>query len=148
MEKINWMRVVLGGILAGFVLILLTGLSTVLFLGQQVLQTALGALRPSSNGFGVPLFFVGVFLSLGILMVLAYAAIRPRFGSGMKTAAIAGLAVWLSAVWLAMTGFALESLAMGRPYSLPAGPILPCIYLALIVASTIAGSTVYKEERA
>jgi hypothetical protein len=36
---------------------------------------------------------------------------------------------------------------MGRPYSLPAGPILPCIYLALIVASTIVGSTVYKEER-
>ena len=148
MEKINWLRVVLGGVVAGFVLILLTGLSTVLFLGQQMLRTAVQALRPSSSGFAVPVFFVGVFLSLGILMVLAYAAIRPRFGSGMKTAAIAGLAVWVSAVWVTMTGFALESLAMGRPYSLPAGPILPCIYLALIVASTIVGSTVYKEERA
>ena len=148
MEKINWIRVVLGGILAGLVLILLTGLSTVLFLGQQVLRTAELALRPSSNGFAVPLFFASVFLGLGILMVLSYAAIRPRFGSGPKTAALAGVAVWFSAVWVALTGFALESLAMSKPYSLPAGPILPCIYLALIVASTIVGSTVYKEGRA
>ena len=147
MEKINWVRVVLGGVLAGLVLILLTGLSTVLFLGQQVLRTAALALRPSSSGFAVPLFFASIFLGLGILMILSYAAIRPRFGSGPKTAALAGFAVWFSAVWLALTGFALESLAMGRPYSLPAGPILPCIYLALIVASTIVGSTVYKEER-
>ena len=43
--------------------------------------------------YSVPIFAVYGFL-LGIVAVWLYAAIRPRFGPGPKTAAMAGLAVW------------------------------------------------------
>jgi hypothetical protein len=33
-------------------------------------------------------------LAYGILMVWLYVAIRPRYGAGPKTAALAGLAAW------------------------------------------------------
>ncbi len=70
-----------------------------------------------------------------------YAAIRPRFGPGPKTAAIAGLAVWLIAV-----GQLLKGVAMYEPISnLPPGPMLPILYLVMIVASTEVGAWVYKE---
>jgi len=69
-----------------------------------------------------------------------YAAIRPRFGPGPTTAAIAGLAVWLIAV-----GQLMKSVAVYEPANLPAGPMLPVLYLLMIVASTEVGAWVYRE---
>jgi len=140
METINWRRVVLGGILAGVVLIVLATASTALF-GQQRLRTTFQAFRPATSGSFAPFFFILAFLFLGLLMTWCYAAIRPRFGPGPKTAAIAGLAVWLIAC-----GELLRSVAMYEPVSnLPAGPLLPILYLATIIASTEVGAWVYKE---
>ena len=76
-----------------------------------------------------------------------YAAMRPLFGPGPKTAAIAGLAVWVTAIWLGVVGFAFKSVAMGEPYSLPSGPKLPILYLVIMVASTIGGAWFYKEQQ-
>lgn len=140
MEKINWRRVVLGGLLAGVVLTVFASASMAFF-GRQGLRTAVQPFHLSMSGSVAPLFFVFVFLFLGILMTWWYAAIRPRFGPGPKTAAIAGLAVWLIAV-----SQLLKSVAMSEPVSnLPAGPMLPILYLLMIVASTEAGAWVYKE---
>jgi len=142
-ETINWRRVVLGGMLAGAVMIVLATACTALFIGQQELRTAVRAFHLSAGGSGALLFFVFVFLLLGILMTWWYAAIRPRFGSGPKTAAIAGLAIWLVAV-----GQMLKSVAMYQPsLNLPPGPMLPILYLGMIVASTEVGAWVYTEER-
>jgi hypothetical protein len=41
-----------------------------------------------------PLLTIGITFVLGILAVWTYAAIRPRFNAGPKTALCAGLAVW------------------------------------------------------
>jgi len=147
MGKINWGRVVLGGMVAGVVLIVLATASTALFVGRQGLRTAAHALRPSTSGSAVPLFFLSVFFVLGMLMTWWYAAIRPLFGPGPRTAAIAGLAVWVTAIWLGVVGFAFKSVAMGEPYSLPSGPMLPILYLVIMVASTIAGAWLYKEQQ-
>jgi hypothetical protein len=141
METINWRRVVLGGMVAGVVLIVLATASTVLFLGQQQLRTAVQALRPSTSGVVAPLFFVFAFLFLGILMTWWYAAILPRFGTGPKTAVIAGFAVWLTAV-----GFFLKSVAMYEPDLNVTGPMWPMLYLLMMVVSTVAGAQVYKEQ--
>ncbi len=136
MGTINWSRVLLGGTLAGVVLIVLTP-AAALF-GPQELRTATAALRVTAGGAA---FFVFVFIFLGILMTAWYAAIRPRFGPGPKTAAIAGLAVWLFGV-----GQLLRSVAISEPASnLPAGPLLPTLYLLLIVASTEVGAWAYRE---
>jgi len=41
---------------------------------------------------------VAITFVLGIVIVLGYAAIRPRFGPGPKTAIIAGLFAWFGVV--------------------------------------------------
>lgn len=147
MRKINWGRVFMGGTVAGVVLLVLAALATVVFVGSQPLRTALHGLQPSTGGAGAPLFFVGTFLVLGMLVTWWYAAIRPLLGPGPKTAAIAGLAVWVTIVWLGVAGFALKGLAMGEPYWLPSGPGLPILFLVIIVASTMAGAWVYREQQ-
>lgn len=146
MEKINWGRVVLGGFLAGAALLVLATVSATLFVGQPQLRATTQAFWPSATRSAETLFFVFVFFFLGMLMTALYAAIRPRFGPGPRTAALAGFALWLSGVCLSLVGFALKSLAMGEPYPLPSGPVMPCVYLIVIVTSTGIGACLYKEQ--
>jgi len=147
MEKINWHRVLLGGMLAGTVLIVLAAASMAIFKGPQKLEAVMQALRPSTSGSTAPLFCIFVFLFLGILMIGVYAAILPRFGAGSKTAAVASLAVWFIGVWLGIVTFVLKSIVLDEPFPLPSGPMLPCIYLAMMIISTLAGAAVYQEQR-
>ena len=147
MGKINWGRVVLGGIFSGVVFIVLSAASAALFAGHRALQTAAHALRPSTTGIATPVFVISVILILGMLMTWWYAAVRPFFGAGLKTAAMTGLAMWLTAIWLGVVGFAFKSLAMGEPYALPPGPMLPVLYLVIMVASTIAGAWLYQDRQ-
>lgn len=146
MKKINWSRIVFGGVLSGLVLIVLAIASTALFVGRQGLRTVVHALSPSA-GISTLLFFLCVMLIMGMLMTWWYAAIRPLFGPGPKTAVMAGLSVWITIIWLGVVGFAYKSVAMNEPYSLPSGPMLPLLYLAIMVASTVAGAWVYREPR-
>ncbi len=147
MDKINWPRVVLGGIVSGVVLIVLATTSMAFFSGQQKLRGMARALGGSPSALAAPLFLVFVFFSLGILLTGTYAAIRPRFGPGPRTAAVAGFAVWLTGVWLSLVAFALKSVVLGESYPLPSGPALPCMYLVAIVTSTLTGAWVYKEQQ-
>ena len=99
--NINVRRVLLGGVLAGLVL----------NIGEFVLNHVVIAQLSSSAGAetGVAEFSAGQVVSgviimfvFGIALIWIYAAIRPRFGPGSKTAAIAGVTVW-SIAWL-LTG--------------------------------------------
>jgi len=94
MGKINWGRVVLGGLLAGVVLNIVDFVFFGVMMKQEV-DAAMQALgkRPGAMDSLVPLFVVVDFVS-GIGLLWVYAAIRPRFGAGAKTAVIAGVAVW------------------------------------------------------
>lgn len=142
MGKINMGRVVLGGMLAGLVLIVLATVFTALFIGQEELRAAVQAMRPPTIKGAAPVFLVFAFFFLGILMTWWYAAIRPRFGPGPKTAAIAGLAVWL-------TANPAQSFLLGHVAQFPIGFVVRSMvmYLAMIVASSVAGAWVYKEQQ-
>src|SRR5260370_2525995 len=92
MGKINWGRVVLGGLLAGLVLNVFDYVVYGVLLRPDFAATmqALGK-SPGAMDSLVPLFVVVDFV-YGIGLVWLYAAIRPRFGAGVKTAVIAGVA--------------------------------------------------------
>ena len=62
MNRINWGRVVLGGMLAAAVLMVFATASTVLIAGRQGLRTSMHALEPSTRGGLAPLFFILAFL--------------------------------------------------------------------------------------
>jgi hypothetical protein len=92
MDSINWKRVIAGGLLAGLVMNI-GEFAVEPLMGQQMEEffKRLGLPVPAESTMAV--LAVGAFL-VGIVTVWLYAAIRPRYGAGVRTAAIAGVAVW------------------------------------------------------
>ena len=95
--KINFGRVLLGGLVAGLILNIGEWL-----LNDKVLATQMAEFfrRCGFPKPGVNFIVIAVVITfgLGIVIVLGYAAIRPRFGAGPKTAIIAGLFAWFGVV--------------------------------------------------
>ena len=94
MNKINVGRVLLGGLVAGVVLnigeFLLNGVILAKEMEADFSRLNLPK-QPMTNFYVIAT--VATFI-LGIAIVYLYAAIRPRFGAGVKTAVCAGLIAW------------------------------------------------------
>ena len=97
MGKINFGRVLLGGLVAGVILNagewVLNGI--VLHKEMDDFFKRCGFAQPGNKFLVIA---VAITFVLGIVIVLGYAAIRPRFGPGPKTAFIAGLFAWFGVV--------------------------------------------------
>lgn len=93
MGKINLGRVVAGGLLAGLVLNVYDFVLNGVVLSDRW-NAALAALGKGEMGGSLIAWFVLFDFLFGLWIVWVYAAIRPRFGPGPRTAAIAGLAGW------------------------------------------------------
>ncbi len=93
MGKINFGRVLLGGIVAGIILSVGEFVLNEKVLGAQMKAFFTAHLFKEPAGIFLPVA-IGLTIVLGIVIVLGYAAIRPRFGAGPKTAIIAALFAW------------------------------------------------------
>jgi hypothetical protein len=93
MNRINFGRVLLGGIVAGIILNTGEVILNVIILGPHIeADMKRMNITPPGNGFAalaVTLTFV-----FGILAVLLYAMIRARLGAGPKTALLTALILW------------------------------------------------------
>jgi uncharacterized membrane protein len=93
MGQINLGRVVIGGLLAGLIInvgeFILNGL-----LLEEQMNAAMAALNKPPINPNMIMFFVLFGFGLGCMLVWTYAAIRPRFGAGVKTAVCASSLVW------------------------------------------------------
>lgn len=140
MGKINLVRVLLGGLLAGLVLNIGEFLLNEPILGEQWAEAMIAMNKPPMTGDVIGIFVVMSFI-LGIAMVWLYAAVRPRFGAGPKTAVVTGLTVWFL-VWL--WGFG-STIAMDL---YPRNLVLITIAWGLIEVplAAVAGAWLYKEE--
>ena len=141
MGKTNWSRVFLGGLLAGVVLIVL-GLATFAWYLKKLYAPALEALgHPMRAMTGVDYIVAIVFsFIVGILAVWLYAAIRPRYGAGAKTAVCSGLTFW------ALISL-FPSLSLGSMGLFPGNVLLADSLTSLVVyvVATLIGAWVYKE---
>jgi len=139
MNKINVGRVVLGGLVAGVVLDIGNFLLNRVWLREE-LKADLGRLNLSEPGNDFIVKAVVLTLILGIGIVYLYAAIRPRFGAGVKTAICAGLMVWFVAVLY--TG-----LIIGMIFKLSDGLTVKRIVFGLFeyAIAAVAGAWLYKE---
>jgi len=93
MSKINFGRVLLGGIAAG----LLINIGEVVLNGiilRPHIEADLKRMNLTPPGAGFGLLAVGLTFIFGILAVLLYAMIRSRLGPGPKTALIVTLILW------------------------------------------------------
>jgi hypothetical protein len=94
--NINRQKLLVGGLAAGLVLNVIDFLAHAVILADRM-QADANAFKPglgdqfAAMGFGQIAMYVFFDFIIGILLVWTYAAIRPRFGPGARTAAYAGL---------------------------------------------------------
>src|ERR1043166_5762534 len=93
MGKINFARVLIGGLVAGVILNVGEWVLNGIILHNEMTEffKRCGFPQPGNNFL---IIAVAITFVLGIVIVLGYAAIRPRFGAGPKTAIIAALFAW------------------------------------------------------
>jgi hypothetical protein len=136
----NTNRIIAGGLVAGLVMNFVDFLVNALLLGQQW-GSAMQArgIDPTSVPLGGTGWIIVDFIA-GIFTVWLYAAIRPRFGLGPKTALIAGCVVWL----ISHAVFASLWFMGVFPSGLIAAASLGALVSALIAG--LAGCALYKEQ--
>lgn len=96
----NTKKVLLGGIVAGVVMNAIDFVTNTYILGARM-KAETDAFKPGLSdqmmeGSAIAIYIIMDFV-LGIALVWTYAAIRPRFGPGIKTATYAALLFWILA---------------------------------------------------
>ena len=134
MSNINYSRVLIGGLVAGVLFFVLDWLGLMIMGLDMEAWMAAHALREPNMAV-----FVVIDLLLGIVAVWLYAAIRPRFGPGAKTAAIAAAFMWFLFA-LIYFGFHMMALFTQGDYMKMAAWGLVQVFVA-----TLAGAWLYRE---
>lgn len=142
MGRTNLGRVILGGLVAGIVLNIGEWILNGVLIKDQwdAAMTDLG--KPVTSGSDIAVYVILTFV-LGIVLVWLYAAMRPRYGPGPKTAILAGFVGWILAdlfFWVSnwvsgvFPGGMITTMVIWEFFELPIG--------------TLVGAWLYKEEDA
>ena len=140
MGKIRMERVVIGGLVAGLIINIAEITSQSVF-GDWYAEVFESLNLPEMGRSGMTALVLGGFL-IGIILTWTYAAMRPRFGPGPRTALLAGLVIWIMGwVWQMVvdvaTGFYSPTLwmwVMGLLWT-----------LVEVELAALAGASLYKE---
>jgi len=139
MGKMNWGRVVLCGIVAGTVYTILG-----VFLSYFALQET-GFVQANLTGYRrAPWNILSNFilnLMAGVWTIWLYASIRPRYGPGLKTAVMAGVAAWLLIIVIVVQLASVQVI----PLPLRALVIPAAAFLLVWVVASVVGAWQYKE---
>jgi hypothetical protein len=142
---INTSKVIVGGLAAGVVMNVSGFLIQGMLLGERMMAEMV-AVAPTLQGrgesSGVIAARVATQFVVGILLVWLYAAMRPRFGPGMKTAALAAFVIWLCGFL-----FYLDWLYLGMMTATTYAIVSVAMIITLLIAAWIGGM-LYKEDTA
>lgn len=139
---INSSKVLVAGLAAGIVGNIIGFLGFGLMMGKRMEAEAV-AVAPSLAGRGMSSGAIAtnvvITFLIGILIVWLYAAIRPRFGPGMKTATYAALVIWLCGLF-----FHVDWLLVGM--MTPATYVMASLVaLVQVIAQAGVGGMLYQE---
>jgi hypothetical protein len=143
---INTKKVIVGGLVAGIVMNVCDFLLNMM-LGAQMKESA-NAFKPglgdamSTMSGGTMAGYVIMDLVIGMLLAYTYAAMRPRFGAGAKTAIITALIFWIFGSIVSLNYMVMGM--MSRSLWLTFGV---AYLVCLVVASLVAGA-LYSEDAA
>jgi hypothetical protein len=141
MAEINYGRVVLGGLAGGVVAnigdVIVNNTIMADDMARMAQRLNLNQALMASPAVGIT--WVVVDFVYVTLIVWTYAAIRPRFGPGPRTALKAGMVLW-AAVGVVLFGF--QSMGIFTPDSFVKSAVLS---LATTILASLAGGWTYKE---
>ena len=139
MGRINLGRVLVGGLVAGVIINLGEFILNGLLLAEQM-NTAMAALNRPPVDPSMIIWFVLFSFGFAFVLVWTYAAIRPRFGPGAKTAVCAAALCW-------GLGYFYPNLFFGVMNLFPLNLIVISTIWGFfeVVIAGIAGAWVYKE---
>lgn len=141
--SLNPRRVIVGGLLAGVVILIFNILAQFVLMDrvQQEMNTWIpGSANRISMGAGVIAAGIVMKLVIGIILVWLYAAIRPRFGPGPRTASYVATVVWiLGAIFF--SDFPLMGMMSVASYAL-----LEIMQLVTLLIATFVGARIYSEQ--
>jgi hypothetical protein len=139
MSKINYGRVILGGLVAGLVLSVGEFVSHSFVFKEQMEASFARLHMPPPGGSFVALAVFLTFL-LGMVMICLYAMIRPRYGAGPKTAICAASVIWFC-------NYFYHGILNAPIFGLTKGFVIMALIWGIVEYSlaAIAGASLYKE---
>jgi magnesium-transporting ATPase (P-type) len=139
MKKINIVRLLLGGLVAGIVVDILGYLVDGLWLQQSWSDEMLALGKNEFSNTQIVQFNI-IGIVFGIVAILIYVGFRPLFGANWKTAIYAGVTAWIIGVLLPNSSFMLVTELFSKHLALntTAGGLVEA------VAGTVAGAALYK----
>jgi hypothetical protein len=141
MSRLNWFRLLIGGVIASVILFLTDGFfhERVVAADWLAVFTALGIKPPVETPANL-LYFAIYEVGRGFLAMILYVLMRPCCKPGPKTAAIAGIVVWLA---FSVTGPA-QFIPLGF-FSHALWLKVGGFHLVTSIIATIAGAAIYRE---
>jgi hypothetical protein len=141
MARINWGRLILGGLVAAIMMFFADG-----FIHERLVRTdwtavyaGLRAAMPEPHGSSM-VYFALYELGRGLIAMMFYATMRTHFGPGPKTAVLAGIASWVA---FSLTGPA-QFIPLGF-FSTALWMKVGAMHLVTSIVSTIVGAAMYKD---
>lgn len=141
MVRINWVRLIIGGVIATIIAFLTDGLfhENVVSADWKAVYANLGISEPQHSGLGV-LYFAVFDLGRGLIPMFLYVMMRPLFKPGAKTAALAGVVGWIA---FSVTGPA-QFIPLGF-FSNALWIKVAAFQLVTSILAAVAGAAVYKD---
>jgi hypothetical protein len=141
MPRINWSRLIIGGVIATLILFVTDGVfhEHVVSADWKAVHDNLGIPEGKHSGLGV-LYFAVFELGRGFVSMFLYAMMRPHFKPGPKTAALAGVVAWIA---FSVTGPA-QFIPLGF-FSNALWVKVAAFQLVTSILAAIAGAAVYKD---
>ena len=142
---INTKKVIIAGLAAGVVMAILDFvMNGFIFADRMVAE--MNAFKPGMGDAMMAMDsmtmigFIIIDLVIGMLLAYTYAAMRPRFGAGAKTAVIAAVVLWIFATIVSVNYLVMGMMSSGLWWSIGLGYLV-----CLLIASLVAGA-LYSEE--
>lgn len=140
MKGINVARWLGGGIAAGALIWVVEGLASVLYMDDM--QAALAAHNMTFEmDAGVLVLSIVVSLIVGLVLVFFYAAARPRFGPGPRTAVTVAVALWLAGYAVPLVGYQMLGL-----YPTGMLAVWGVVGLVELILAGLLGGWIYREQ--
>ena len=141
MSKINWTRLIIGGLVAATIMFFTDGFfhEKVVIADWQAVYAGLRAAEPEPHGANLAYFAIFE-LGRGLISLLLYVTMRTHFGPGPKTAVLAAVAGWIA---FSLTGPA-QFIPLGF-FSTALWVKVGAFHLVTSILATLAGAAIYKD---